>query len=131
MSARMDAAHANGLTEAARADARAEREHLAPGYAEALERLARIEARLAEGERRFASFDEHVKGCTTEKQTLQALVSELKGKVEQMDKAVSGLRLAVFGFLGAVLVAGGILLNAVLKLSAAVATLAGSIPVTP
>ena len=68
--------------------------------ADVLARLTRIEQRLQDGDRRFGEFARHVEDCTEEKRNLLAAVASLKGQLSQMDKAVTGLRVAVFAFLG-------------------------------
>ena len=83
--------------------------------------LGRIEARLDEGDRRLEAFDKHVRDCSEEKRHLSMAVARLEGKVDQLDKQVGGMRTAVFGLLGSVLVAGALLIASVLKLGADVA----------
>ena len=93
--------------------------------------LARIDEKLAAGERRFDSFDQHVRDCATDKQALRDEVKVLTGKLDQMDKAVLGLRVAVFAFLGSVLVAGAIALKYLLDISEMVAAVHASMPGVP
>ena len=93
--------------------------------------LARIDERLAAGERRFDAFDQHVRDCATDKQQLRDEVKVLTGKLDQMDKAVLGLRVAVFAFLGSVLVAGAIALKYLLDISEMVAAVHASMPGVP
>ena len=48
---------------------------------EVLDRLARIEERLKEGERRFDAFDEHVRDCMANKRALRASLLVLSGSI--------------------------------------------------
>ena len=72
-----------------------------------LDRLARIEAQLEEGERRFEVLDEHVKECTAEKQLLMVQIAELKGQLV----VVRNLAVGLIALTGSAIVAGAIFLT--------------------
>ena len=81
--------------------------------ADVLAALARIDARLGSGDKRFEEFAEHVKECTEEKRSLMERLSLLEGRVAELGKSLGGLRTAVFSLIGAVVIVGGGLIGAI------------------
>ena len=104
---------------------RADRQVVDASTQEVLVRLARIEERLAAGDQRFEEFAKHVEDCTHEKRSLQAVVSELKGMVDQMDTSIAGIRVLVFGMLGAVVLTGGGMIAALFRMATMLQQAAG------